>query len=281
MIYRRSRRLVIALLACLHAGFAAFAQTDGNAADALPVAEALARYEDIEARRLPSLSGNDLAMLEAGDVVVVTDEPSRGRATEDIDTIGVVGLQVIDVPRMLVWLSVLGHTGDPPERLTRATLAEPSNGSRIRYQHIDLPWPLRDRHWVIRSEKNIKLAERTDGLIWEHRWSLAEDGIAMLARAREDGRLVNPSSRALERSIYLSANDGAWTVFALSDSRTLVVLRMAVGLGGYFPAQLVRAFAQHHTRKGLQALDQLSSNVQDSYVAAPVVYDGFGRPISM
>ena len=241
----------------------------------------MALYEDVEARRLPSLSSDDLAVLEAGDVVVVTDGPPRSRATDDIDTIGVVGLQVINAPRLLVWLSVLGGNVEPPERVTRSTLAEPNNGSRIRYQHIDLPWPVRDRHWVIRSEKNIELAKRTDGLIWEHRWSLAEDGIEMLARAREDGRLVNPSSRALERSIYLPANNGAWTVFELSDSRTLVVVRMVVGLGGYFPAGVVRALAQYHARRGLQALDEHSSNVRYNYVAVPVVYDGFGQPISM
>jgi hypothetical protein len=270
------RRIAVALASSLQlcAALAGGARAPDGGRWSIP--QALERHAAHSAFDLPGLSPTELATLDAGESVVVT----RDEASGEISRMQVVGLQVVDAPRLLVWLSVLGGNTEPQQRLTRAMLARMPAGTYVRYQHIDLPWPIQDRHWVILCEKNVALAAASGGLIWEHHWSLHEDGKRILETAYRDGRIVGLTRPELDESIYLPDNHGAWTLFELGAERTLVVAHVNAELGGAYPNGLVRAFAKHQLREGFGELKDLSARVHHTYAEQPVIYDGFGMPIS-
>src|SRR5262249_14474385 len=152
-------------------------------------------------------------------------------------------------------------------------------GAYVTYQHMDLPWPLRDRQWVILSEKNVALADATADRIWEHRWSLVSHGEEVLETAYAEGRISGVTRQQLDGSVYLAANRGAWILFDLGHERTLVAAYLDVDLGGRLPGSLVRSFTKRQLKSELQALKSLSS-ADGTYNEQPMLHDGHGLPIS-
>ena len=192
---------------------------------------------------------------------------------------GVVGLRIVEAPRLLVWLTVMGVASEPDVRLTRATLSRAPLGAYTRYQHVNLPWPVRDRHWLILCEKNIGLAEATGGDYWEHRWSLVDDGVDQVKKAQQDGRISGLTPAQLDKSVYLPANRGAWALTELSPGKTLVIGYFDGSLGGLFPDGLVRRFTKLHLREGLNLVSELSTTVHLEYSDDAPVHDGYGQTI--
>jgi hypothetical protein len=243
------------------------------------LAAALARYPALGDIDLPALDGGELQELLDGVPVVRISTGRSGGADEDVSTMGVVGLRIVDAPRLLVWLTVMGVASEPDVRLTRATLSRAPLGAYTRYQHVNLPWPVRDRHWLILCEKNIDLAQATDGDYWEHRWSLIDDGVEQVKRAHEAGGIAGLTAGQLDKSVYLPANRGAWALTELSPGKTLVIGYFDGSLGGLFPDGLVRRFTKLHLREGLNLVSELSTTVHREYSDNAPVHDGYGQPI--
>lgn len=193
---------------------------------------------------------------------------------------GLYALKVIEAPRLLLWLSVMGGNDERDYRLTRATLGRDAPGSYVRYQHVDLPWPVRDRHWVIDCSKNTALAEASGGVVWEHLWDLHAEGPALLTAAMDAGHIPKLSHEALRDSVYLPANRGAWTLIDAGPQRTLVIAYVDADLGGSFPDLLVRTFTKRRLKAGLKVLEDMATRVHLNYSAAPPIHDGHGREIS-
>jgi hypothetical protein len=241
----------------------------------------LSRYAESGGRfKLPALSGKDLQSVSQGESVVRVSAESGGAGADEVVASQTFGFQIVEAPRLHAWLALLGGSGEGKEgRYTRAMLTRLPEGAYVRYQHLDLPWPFKDRHWVIRCEKNAALAKRSDGRIWEHYWSLEADGKDLLRRAMEAGRIAGIRSGGVNDAIYLPANRGAWILFDLGAGRTLVVAHVDVDFGGAIPDGVLRAFAQHQLRSGFEALKQSSVRAHLEYKADPQVHDGFGLPI--
>ena len=154
------------------------------------------------------------------------------------------------------------------------------DGSYARYQHVNLPWPIRDRHWVIYCEKNLELAQASAGAIWEHRWSLHESGEQLLQSAFEDSRIPGLEISTLDNSIYLPTNRGSWAVFDLGENRSLIVAFYDSDLGGRLPAGLVRSISKRQLQKYLEVSERLAGQILDHYGGNSPILDGFGSPIS-
>ena len=261
------------LIAVVFAG--PVANPDDSASAAM--ASGLAAYSS--AANLPELSESQLARLGGGETVVVLANDVRN--DDDVDSLGIVGLRVVDAPRLLVWLSLFDGRHEPHSRYSRATLRRGTDGSWVRYQHVNLPWPFRDRHWVIDASKNRRLAAESDGAIWEHRWRLHDDGPSLALLAYDEGLVEGLERRRLERSIYLPANRGAWTLLEIDAGVTLVVAHVNVDLGGLLPAGLVRRYSRSQLAAGLDALAETSAVAHTHYDADPVLYDGHGKPVSV
>lgn len=271
-----SRVLVFLLAVYLPA--AAIAESEQPLSERIPAAlRDYARHGDVY---LPGLTGEEVDDLIHGRPVVKISLDSRKHEDATTSAMGVVGYRVIDAPRLLVWLTAMGTASEPDARLTRATLSPRTGGSYTRYQHVNLPWPIRDRHWVIRCEKNVAVADTSGGRFWEHRWSLVPNGESLLQPALANGTISGLTPRELERSVYLPSNRGAWILSELGEDKTLVIAFFDGGLGGLFPDALVRSFTKMHLREGLNLVAEISTRVHLEYDEEPLIHDGFGRPIS-
>jgi hypothetical protein len=150
-------------------------------------------------------------------------------------------------------------------------------GAYVSYHHIDLPWPAKDRHWLLLCEKNVSLASESHDDIWEHRWSLLPPDNAQLEAAYDSGDIPGLTRKTFDDSVYLVANEGAWIVFDLGAEGTLVAASMDIDLGGRFPDTLVQSFAKHQMKDFFESLGVLRGA---HYEAAPVIEDGRGAPIT-
>lgn len=261
----------------LHAS-AAVAGGAANSGVSEQIPGLIAQFSRLSGIFVPELQPEDIETLLAGQsIVTAAGESGRDDGGE---TMGLLGLQLVDAPRLLVWLTVLGGGGRSDGRVTSVMLTRDHAGAYSRYQHVNLPWPIRDRHWVIYCEKNLELAQASAGAIWEHRWSLHESGEQLLQTAFAAGRIPGLESRTLDRSIYLPANRGTWAVFDLGENKTLILAYYDSDLGGRLPAALVRRFTKRQLRKYLEASGSLAGHILDHYDGTSPIHDGFGSPIS-
>lgn len=227
--------------------------------------------------QLPSLSVTELDALTAGEAVVALYRDPTITPTEQLDTQRLVGWQVVNAPRLLVWLSILGGSEESSARLNHAVLLRRTAGAYVSYHHMDLPWPFKDRQWTLLCEQNLSLAEDSHDVIWEHRWSLLPRDDALLEGAYKRGLMPGLTRRALDDSVYLRANRGAWILFDLGAAGTLVAASMDVDFGGHIPDTIVRTFAKHQLRTFLESLGALRGR---HYAENPMVHDGRGLPIT-
>lgn len=238
------------------------------------------QYSEQQNRHVGDLSIDDLDGLYAGQAIVEILDSSDASHDADEGEMGVFGLKIVPAPRLLVWLALIADSEELDGRFTRAVLSEGRAGTIVRYQHIDLPWPIKDRHWVIRCENNLDIADSSAGLIWERRWSLHEHGQALIDSAYAGGNIVGVTRRVLDNSIYLPANSGTWTLLDLGSDGTLVAAYLDAKLGGRISDGLVRRFTRRQLRAGLASLQELSMSVLAKYDGERFVHDGRGLPIS-
>ncbi len=262
------------------------------------VERGLNEYREHGQFELPAIPDGDIDRLAAGEPMVwqLRDLPDSGEA--ETASMGIVGARVIDAPRLLVWLSALGGNSDyravrkvddkaagrakkpSKSRVVHSMLSMDDDGSYRRYQHVNLPWPVRDRHWVIYCEKNVAVADYTDDRVWEHTWVLEADGLELVAAAHEEAPIDGLTEKMLDRSIYLPSNEGSWIMIDLGDERTLLLAYMDVELGGTFPAGLVRRFTGKQLKSGLDMFGGLAERVAGEYDEVPPIHDGNGAFIS-
>ena len=248
---------------------------DGDVVGKIP--RLLAQYSEQGDLRLPNLSPAELETLAAGTPLVTLYRDPTAEPGDKVHAMGVVGWQVVRAPRLLVWLSLLGAREDSSARRQHVVLTRRPAGAYVSYHHIDLPWPFKDRHWLLLCEKNLSLANESHDDIWEHRWSLLPLDDSQLEAAYDTRAVPGLTRKAFDDSVYLTANQGAWIVFDLGAEGTLVAASMDIDLGGRVPDALVQSFAKHQMREFFDLLNRLSGA---DYTGNPVIDDGRGVPIT-
>ena len=269
------RLLLLTVCLILATPVCVWADEDGRAAEIRRIIELYGTHGEFS---LPQLDSDKIQAIARGESVVLAQAISENG--DEVSSLGLVGIQLVDSPRKAVWLAMLGATKRADKRLTRAILARGSPGSYTRYQHINLPWPFRDRHWVIHCSKDTSVAERTGGLFWEHRWQLDRNGLELVKAAVDSGKIPELNARQIDKSIYINANQGAWITAETSDNQTLVFGVVAADLGGFFPKPLVKSFTRNRLSAGLQNIKALSEIAMEAYAGNPVIADGFAEPIA-
>lgn len=226
------------------------------------------------------LSSLDQGNLNAGQIVIKVLTSPHESQVEDDDNFGVLAMKIVEAPRLLVWLALISDSQELDGRFTRAILSKGPTGSTVRYQHINLPWPVRDRHWVIQVRNNVDIAHTSDGRIWERQWQLHARGRQLIDAAYSDGTIVGITPRGLAKSIYLPTNSGSWTLLDLGQNQTLVAAFVDVRLGGLIPDALVRSYVKRELRDGFALLDDVIERAHTNPDGPSPIYDGRGRPIS-
>lgn len=243
---------------------------------------AIEAYNGHESIELPLPSDKELRQLAAGQVVKIRRRmPIANSSGEQADRIRIVGYRVIEQPRLLVWLAALDVGTQHSKALTEHLIASDNVGGSVWYQYLKLPWPVKNRHWVIHNTKNTALAAATGGTVWEHAWRLETGGRDIAMQLLADGQVAGLTPADGEKAIYLPINRGGWTVFALDRHRALVAAHVTTELGGWIPDSLVASTVSRQLQSMLSALEQRAASIHLTYTSSSYpIFTGDGKLIT-
>ena len=230
------------------------------AADATALDRAWAAWQPtLQAHgRIPVVLGADeLATVARGEVA---------RRREHLDGIDrAVGATWSDLPRDALWIAILDDTCDQlVDGLTERHLPPELPGQKILFQHVDLPWPLSDRQWIIDIRNNRDLHAVSGGGAWERTWTLADRQEERRGRVPHE-RLPAPDA------IWTPLNEGGWLLVDAAGG-SLVVYHGRADVGGAIPDDLGTRFA-------LATLRSMLRHVVERAVQVPAHYDAMHPPL--
>lgn len=204
-----------------------------------------------------TLSDDAFARLAAGQVVRTRDEqPGADR---------VMGALWTPADRDALWVAILDDQHfDLVDGLIEEQLPGTGALRKLLYQHLDLPWPLDDRQWVIDLRSNTALYQATGGAVWERAWTLADNALA-----------PKPDAAAL----WTTVNEGG---FLLVDAAggTLMLYQVRTEIGGSVPDDATTRWAWSTLEDLLRGVEIRAGKVPPHYVAghAPL-YRPDGTPV--
>jgi hypothetical protein len=203
-------------------------------AHADPVQTALERFNAHADFPLPALDERALADLVAGKVVKIVDrDPDRERPARAI------ALLLTEHAQEALWVAALDpHLTVDPD-LVELRLDDGTGDRELWYGYLDLPMPLSDRHWVVDSWNNRKLAAATGGTAWEHGWRLNTARLPEAVAAVRGGRVAGVDEARMGGAILTPDNHGAWLVVQLPDGRAILGYHATSTIGGSIPDWLV------------------------------------------
>jgi hypothetical protein len=234
------------------------------------VRSAIATHNAASAFPLPELDADKLDELLAGEVLrmrwkqPVTVESGE---VEPKERHRVVALYLIEQPRVNVWLSAMDPHFVASERVIEVRVDDDGHGRSTWYQHMDLPWPVENRHWVIDVRKTPNVDRATNGLVWEQPWYLVEDGQRLAEELAASGRTPGLSLGDVKDAVYLEANTGAWAMFALSPDLTLLTYQLTVVMGGLLPEGLTARFASRELQNLCHIVERNARIIPEHYGA--------------
>jgi hypothetical protein len=237
------------------------------------IRQAMAAYDSASAFPLPALDDERMRELFDGEVVRFREKwrlPGEGENAKERHR--VLAFRLIRAPRVAVWLSTLDSHFPLNDSITAVVLDEASGGKSTWYQYMDLPWPVRNRHWVIHFGMGVDVCAKTQGVAWELFWHLVPSGEQTARDLAASGRAGGLSLDKVKDARYLEANDGAWAVFALDDDLTLIAYNLTIVMGGLVPEGMAARFAQG-------ALEQLMDRIAANVAKVPAHYVGDHEPI--
>ena len=198
------------------------------------LSEALREFNAAARFPLPTLSAAQIERLDGGKVVKirqVSDDPDQPQRA--------IGLVRAQQPPAHLWLSLRDVHFAAVDELVEVQLTPPGQWPAVWYQHLDLPRPFSDRHWVVDVSDSHALASATGGRCWEHSWVLAENGPQIGADAVVAGKVPGIDVARAQDAIYTPANHGAWLVIDLGDGSTILGYHVTSVIGGSVPDKLV------------------------------------------
>jgi hypothetical protein len=213
--------------------------------------------------KLPPLSSDDLQKLVDGKVVKIrepaaADEPQRA-----------IGMLLTAHPRDAMWVAARTEEGS---YASMSNYLIPGTGDLERwYQHMNVPFPFTDRHWVIDVWDNKAAAEA--GLCWEHPWRLAPTGYETARQATADQKVSSLTLKQFDGAVKVPVNNGAWVACELG-SETLLVFHAQSVVGGAVPDRLVLDFTMMTLGKVVRGVESRAATAASWYRGGIVGGDG-------
>ena len=198
---------------------------------------------------LPPLTDAHLDEIVAGEVVKLrVREAGTDRA---------VGLTWMTHPPDAIWLALQDDKHSPMlESLSELQLTGTRPGFKVLYQHLDLPFPFSDRHWVLHLWNNEALYAAG---LWERTWKLDPRVEGALVDLPEDWRARH------SQATWTPVNEGGWWLLP-SKGGTLVVYQVRTSIGGAVPEELVLRYA-------MSTLDEMMAHIDRRAAEIPSHYD--------
>lgn len=236
---------------------------------------ALETYDSGAVHHAPKLTDAQLQQLIEGDCVRVlkaNDDPNGPSAA--------TGMVLSSVPRPDLWVATQDpHTVVDPD-LTEFIVDQVGPDEAIWYGYWDLPRPVKDRQWVVRSYNNHQLASATDNQAWEHVWTLVPDGLERVRPLVQDGKAKGVGMAQVDDAIFTPVNRGSWFMVAVGD-KTLLGYQATSVVGGAVPDWLVARLAMARLESVLRGVEDRARTWVDGHYggAHAGVYGGDGQHI--
>lgn len=248
-----------------------------SAADADDVLALVEQYNDSSAATLtlPRPSDEQLERLVSGDVISFRNRTPMGDTGQMI--FRVVALALVPEDRLRLWVATLGSVEQNASRLVEIKLRQ-EGGAAVWYQFVNLPWPVADRHWTIRSRARTDVAAST-GVWWEHGWTLAAGGEQMAREVVDRNEAADLTMRQFERAVYLPANDGGWLMARADETMTLVAVHATAELGGGLPDSWVARYVARQLRAQIGKMRTRAGGAEAIVAASPQIFTGLGERV--
>ena len=236
----------------------------GSAGAAEPTAEALRAAWDAHHAALVKLSPLPVDLPESAFPAMAAGEVVKAR----VDLPGVdrvIGAIWTPTDRDALWVAILDDQHfDLVEGLREQQLPGTGALRKVLYQHLDLPFPLEDRQWVIDLRSDTALAQATGGAVWERAWTLADPALA-----------PSPDPDA----VWTGVNEGGFLLIEAAGG-TIVVYHVRSEAGGTVPEDALTRYAMSTLDELLRGLVVRAGKVPPHYVSghAPL-YRPDGRPV--
>jgi len=170
----------------------------------------------------------------------------------------VIGMTWTDVPRDQLWVAM--QDDDNWEGVVTGLRTEilPDSSLQVRwlYEHVDLPWPVADRQWLIRVANNGPLMARSGDRVWERSWEPSP---------RRDAMTID------DDAVWVEVNDGGWQLIQVGGG-TLILYHVRSVIGGNIPDNVA-------TRYAYSTLDNMLEELVERAHAEPEHYRGDHPPI--
>lgn len=221
--------------------------------------EAINLYrQEIQARSdfgVPQFSTAQIQDMQNGETVWLEQEDTSG------DTLLTIAGRV-EAPPEAIWIAILddAHNG-LSDRITEHQLSSPNGSKKRLYQHLSLPYPLSDRHWILEIQSDSELHRASQGRVWRRAWRLDPQGEGALER-------LSAREKALvKKGVWTPENKGEWLI--LPDSNHCWVLyRGQFDIGGRIPAFVSKTVGNQSTLDLFNELQRLASEVPTHYTSS-------------
>lgn len=246
----------------------AFASVETDIADALHRCSGAAHP-------LPALSEAQKADLAAGEVVrIVRHGDPEAPSTA-------IGIALLEGGQDALWIAAQDPHAQVDPSITEFVLEDFGAAHALWYGHLDLPWPLKDRQWVVESRNSKSLAASTADGCWEHSWKLVPDGLPRVRPFVERGDAKGLAMEAIDDAVFTPVNEGSWLMAPLSDGRVLVSYQATSVVGGAIPDGLVLQLTMARLESVLRSLEDRAKTWAPGHYGAghAPVPGGGGEPI--
>ena len=232
------------------------------------IREKMSAYAPHASHPLPALTDEQLRRLLDGRVIKMR-LPSEGEAPD-----GAMAMVISELSRVELWLGSMDaeHFGTD-ESLTIHHLPLQAGELFRWYGFVDLPAPVADRHFLIRTTINPSLPAASENTMWERSWALEPGFVDTMRPAVAAGEVAGLELKAYEAAVAVPVNFGAWIFIDLPDGRTLFGYHCATSLGGEIPDRLV-------TRYVFWGLEGLIARIIKSAQAMPTHYGAAHAPMT-
>ena len=242
----------------------------GTALSASPVEDAIRTLQQHSPDPIPMPNANQLADLAQGTPVKMRI-PGKPGAPD-----GAMILVVSELSRQALWLGSADSHGEE-QRLIAHDMPLQGNEMFRWYGLVDLPRPFADRHFLIKTVINTRLAAQEAGM-WERTWTLEPNGEATMRAEVVRGAVAGVGVEQFDAALFTPANSGGWLVLDLPDGRTLFGYHAVTSLGGDIPDGLVSRYAFWGLDEVLRTVFERAAAIEQHYTGDhPLILGGDGR----
>lgn len=202
---------------------------------------------------VPTLSQDEVKRLRSGKTI------GRRLASEgEVD--GALGIAFMPLSTEAVWVGGLDDQhAQLAAGLTEVWLPGTNLERKILYQHLDVPAPFSDRHWVVQIRSNAPLYAASEGKIWERYWDLDPRPLSELMLELEEGAVDLEDD-----TLTTPVNRGRWTIVQVSDG-VYVLYEVYTDIGGPVPEELMVRFAMLSLEQFMGTLEEVGTKAPEHY----------------